>query len=138
MEHSNKKIKRLLDANFNRAREGLRVIEDIARFVLDDKEIACEIKQIRSDISMLQESMEDAILNRDTANDIGTSLSSKKEEIRKSIKEIVKANAKRAQESLRVLEEVLKLHSSELAKIAKQLRYKTYQIEKEIIEALKS
>lgn len=41
---------RILDANLNRAREALRVMEDIARFALNDAALSGELKAIRHDL----------------------------------------------------------------------------------------
>ncbi len=137
MERLKEKVKRLLDANFNRAREGLRVIEDIARFILDNRALTEEAKEIRSDIASIQRSLKETVFFRDTEHDAGTTLNSPTEEERSSFTDIVTANAKRAEESMRVIEEVLKLNDTELAKRAKELRYRIYIIESKILKALK-
>ncbi len=136
MEALQDKIKRMIDANFNRAREGLRVIEDIARFVLDNKDTTNKIKTLRSELAQVEKNF-DFTLSRDTENDVGTSLSSDIEEKRADIFDIFKANVKRIEESLRVLEEALKTMDIDVSKRIKSLRYKTYTIEKELEMGLK-
>ncbi len=136
METLQDKIKRMIDANFNRAREGLRVIEDIARFVLDNRDVTDKIKTLRSDFAQIEKSF-DFTLSRDTENDVGTSLSSNIEEKRADIFDIFKANVKRIEESLRVLEEAFKTIDIKVSKRIKSLRYKTYTIEKELEMRLK-
>ena len=126
----------MIDANFNRAREGLRVIEDIARFVLDNKDTTNKIKTLRSELAQVEKNF-DFTLSRDTENDVGTSLSSDIEEKRADIFDIFKANVKRIEESLRVLEEALKTMDIDVSKRIKSLRYKTYTIEKELEAGLK-
>src|SRR5687767_15694896 len=67
------RVLRLLDANANRAREALRVIEDYARFVLDDRETSAELKAIRHDLAAATASfVADAVLHRDTPGDVWT------------------------------------------------------------------
>ncbi len=133
MGKSKRKIDRLIDANFNRVREGLRVVEDIARFILDDKKIVNELKSMRSDISLIQKQFSDAVNCRDTAGDVGTSLSSSIEKERSDIKDIIFANMKRVEESSRVLEEAFKLIDDQTSLKFKEFRYKAYILEKEII-----
>ena len=66
-------VLRILDANANRAREALRVIEDYARFVLDDAGLSAELKQFRHDFAAATAGfVSDAILHRDTPGDVGT------------------------------------------------------------------
>ncbi|HAW50323.1 TPA: thiamine phosphate synthase [bacterium] len=109
---------RIIDANLNRTREGLRVVEDIARFILEDREITKKIKGIRHRIADL--SPKKTILFRDIEGDIGRKIEDYK---KKDWKEILKANIKRTEEALRVLEEFL---GEEFRKI----RYEVYGIEK--------
>ncbi len=126
----------MADANFNRAREGLRVLEDIARFVLDDKEISRSIKNMRSDIAYIQKKYKGFIFFRNTENDVGTKLSSAIEEDRSSLEDVAQANIKRVQESLRVLEEVFKIIDNKTSSELKNIRYRSYTIEKDIVEKL--
>ncbi len=136
METFNDKVKRIIDANFNRTREGLRVIEDIARFVLDSKDSTNKIKTLRSELAKIEKDF-NFTLSRDTENDVGTSLSSDVEEERTNIFDIFKANTKRIEESLRVLEETFKTVDVAISKKLKSMRYKTYTIEKELEVKLK-
>ena len=131
METLQDKIKRMIDANFNRTREGLRVIEDIARFVLDNVDVAEKIKTMRSNLAKIEKGF-DFTLSRDTENDVGTSLLSETEKQRAGIFDIFKANVKRVEESLRVLEEAFKMINIEVSLKLKSMRYETYTIEKEL------
>src|SRR2546421_10836763 len=94
---------RILDANFNRAREALRVLEDYARFVLDDAFLSGQLKQLRHDLATALASLPAGLLleARDTLHDVGTALSTKQELERGSIVAVVAANMKRLQEALR-------------------------------------
>jgi len=137
LEKSNAKVKRIADANLNRLREGLRVAEDISRFILDDKEISGKIKNIRSEVSLIQKRYNDFILFRDTKNDVGKTINSNIEKVRNSIEDIVYANLKRIEESLRVLEELFKMINIDDSLQFKKLRYESYILEQDIILKLK-
>ncbi len=130
------KIERMIDANLNRSREGLRVVEDIARFILDSEELTEKVKNLRSEIAKIEKNT-NFTLNRDTENDVGVKLSSEIEQERADITDIFNANIKRVQESLRVLEEAFKLIDAEKAKKFKYMRYETYKIEKAMLSLLR-
>ncbi|MHC4870754.1 MAG: thiamine phosphate synthase [Planctomycetota bacterium] len=128
---------RIIDANTNRAREGLRVIEEYSRFILDSKPLTEKIKKIRhtfsSSIDNLQEKYGISLLKfRDTAGDIGTKISTAEEGLREDAGVVAKAASKRLQEALRSIEEYTKISSSEASAAFEQLRYKVYDIEKEL------
>ena len=121
------KIERLIDANLNRIREGIRVVEDINRFIYDDKSLSSKLKKIRH--SLQKAYSKDRIKNRDILGDVATSTISS-ELNRISIDDIIIANFYRVSESARVLEEIFKLNSSELSQYFKHLRYEIYEIER--------
>ena len=121
------KIERLIDANLNRIREGIRVVEDINRFIYDDKSLSSKLKKIRH--SLQKAYSKDRIKNRDILGDVATSTISS-ELNRTSIDDIIIANFYRVSESARVLEEIFKLNSSELSQYFKNLRYEIYEIER--------
>lgn len=125
-------IYRIIDANLNRAREGLRVIEEICRFYLNDKEKFLKLKELRH---LLQEGEKNLKINpvlfRKSETDVGREFS-QLESKRTDLKEILKANSKRVQESLRVLEEFSKLYTDSV-EIFKKARFSIYQLEKDII-----
>src|SRR5262245_17921989 len=100
---------RILDANLNRAREALRVIEDYARFSLNDPTICGALKQLRHDFSDATRELADAaILHRDTVGDVGTSVKASGELSREDLNRVVTAAGKRLGEALRTIEEYLK------------------------------
>ncbi len=136
MEKRSEKIERIIDANLNRAREGLRVVEDMARFVLYDKELTESAKNMRSEISAIQKKHGYFLNFRDTEGDVGTVLNSAIESKRESLTDITEANIKRVEESLRVLEEMFKLIDSESSLKFKRMRYKCYILEKETLNKL--
>jgi len=121
---------RLLDANLNRLREGIRVIEDIFRYILDNKTIALRLKNLRH-LARTENYLE-LLDNRDIQNDI-LKTSTKSEQNRENLTSILIANFKRAQESARVIEEFSKLHSIQQSENFKHIRYELYDIEKSII-----
>jgi thiamine-phosphate pyrophosphorylase len=126
---------RILDANANRAREALRVVEDYCRFVLDDAFLAAELKKLRHDLTEALSGMSPAMLleARETQQDVGTALSTSRERERHSLQEVALINLKRLQEALRSLEEVGKITSGHLGQALKQVRYRSYTLERAIL-----
>ena len=124
---------RVIDANLNRLKEGVRVIEDIARYVNNDKALASKLKEIRHQSRI--DDIQNLLGSRDSVNDVlrPTVVS---EMNRDSLESIIIANYKRAQESSRVLEELYKIVDPKLSENFKSLRYALYQLEKEnLLEA---
>ncbi len=122
---------RLLDANLNRLREGIRVVEDIYRYIFNDKETSSKLKNLRhrSRIDIYKKLLD----SRDIQNDV-LKFSTKSEQSRSDLDAILIANFKRAQESSRVLEEFGKLINSEVSENFKSIRYELYHLEKSIIK----
>lgn len=104
---------RILDANANRAREALRVMEDIARFVLDDADLSGGIKALRHELhAVLDDARIDAaslLAWRDTPGDVGTSIGTDAEYTRGGLSHVAAAACKRLTEALRSIEECLKI-----------------------------
>lgn len=121
---------RAIDAAENRAREGLRVLEDAARFALNDRHLTDQFKAIRHRLCGTTAIIpsDHRIQARDTGSDVGTVLSTPSEFSRCKVEDIVAANTSRAEESLRSLEEWLKLFSGDVAAQVKQLRYLLYTL----------
>lgn len=124
-------ILRILDANFDRAREGLRIVEEWCRFGVNSSSMANECKQMRQELAgwHTQELRE----ARDTLGDVGTQLSHPQEEKRDSLEQLLQANLCRIEEALRVLEEYSKLHDTEMAGACKQMRYRVYTLESNLL-----
>jgi len=121
---------RLLDANLNRLREGIRVVEDIFRYIYNNKKISSRLKNLRH-LTRL-ENYNELLNSRDIKNDVlKTSFSS--EQSRDDLNSIIIANFKRAQESSRVLEEFTKLISIKQSENFKYIRYELYDLESFII-----
>lgn len=130
---------RLLDANINRAAEGLRVLEDLARFQFDHREISADIRQLRHQIRDLFKGRENALLAcRDSVNDVGKITSAgQATDIRSNIKDIVLSNFKRVQEALRSIEEVLKAAGEyQSGKTAETIRFQAYSLEPKVMNLL--
>ena len=122
------RLYRVIDANLNRLKEGLRVVEDVRRYGFDDLALAKKIKNLRHKAKIPQKEF---LKFRDAANDV-LKLSLKEEQIRLNLDDLQTANIKRAQESARVLEECFKLINVKISEIFKAVRYELYEIEKEI------
>ena len=123
---------RVIDASANRAREGLRVIEDYVRFVLDDALLTRKWKQLRHDLSQTLEQfdMSHRLAARDTVADVGTSISTTQEQTRSNPAMLAAANISRLQEALRSLEEYAKLIDPTAAQACEQLRYRSYTLQR--------
>lgn len=123
---------RILDANANRAREAMRVLEDFGRFVLNDASICEAFKQMRHELVEIMSKLgiDLLIAARASDHDVGTRISLPSESYRSSMAAVVEANAKRLTESLRALEEYAKLRSVECGTRLENLRYRSYTLEK--------
>ena len=117
---------RLIDANLNRLREGIRVVEDVFRYVYNNKEVATKLKNLRH-LARTQNYYE-LLETRDVKNDV-LKESIKSEQNRDNLNSILIANFKRAQESARVLEEFTKLTSIKDSENFKYIRYELYNLE---------
>ena len=126
---------RLLDADFNRAREALRLVEDYARFILNDTRLSQAAKQLRHDLCQYigELSAEQLIACRDIVDDVGTEISTETELSRPDSFSVLQAACRRLTEAIRCLEEYSKIDSPELAGKIESLRYSAYQLEKQII-----
>ncbi|MFW3354422.1 thiamine-phosphate pyrophosphorylase [Aliarcobacter butzleri] len=117
---------RLIDANLNRLREGIRVVEDIFRYIYNNKGVATKLKNLRH-LARTQNYYE-LLETRDIKNDVLRE-SIKSEQNRDNLNSILIANFKRAQESARVLEEFTKLTSIKDSENFKYIRYELYNLE---------
>ncbi len=134
----NPQVLRLIDANANRAREGLRVIEDYARFVSDDKNLSSDLKALRHELAAaLGAILPDAILCRDTAGDVGTGNKTPSESQRESLAEVITAAGKRLGEALRAIEEYAKVVAPQVAPRVEAIRYRFYDLETHLARRLR-
>ena len=133
-----REIYRILDANFNRAREALRVIEDFARFALDDAALAGAAKQMRSRLQQALEAFpaDRLLASRDTPGDVGTALTSPTEARRADVGAVVSAAGKRLTEALRTLEEYAKVArpaaEAGAPGVFESLRYEAYALQQRV------
>ncbi|HEO98643.1 MAG: thiamine-phosphate pyrophosphorylase [Campylobacterales bacterium] len=125
---SPEKVARLIDANLNRLKEGIRVIEDINRYIYDDASLTSQLKSLRHRLQTLYS--QERLYFRDIENDVQKK-SIESELKRSNIVDLVIANFSRAQESARVLEESFKLIDPVFSEIAKEVRYGLYGVEKD-------
>jgi len=123
-------IYRVIDANLNRLKEGIRVVEDIMRYRDNNKELSSQLKSLRHKARINETKA--LLQNRDSINDV-LRASTKSEQKRLDILSILTANFKRAEESARVLEEIFKLEDIKQSEKFKAIRYELYNLEKEII-----
>ncbi|MEX1315493.1 MAG: thiamine phosphate synthase [Synechococcaceae cyanobacterium] len=126
-------MQRLLDANLDRAREGLRVLEDWARFGLERADLVARTKDLRQRLGGLHhQSYKQA---RHTASDTAAGLGHPAQAQRLRPAQVVAANAARVQEALRVLEEFGRPVDPQLAAEAAAIRYRLYDLELELLRA---
>ncbi len=126
-EHIQQVVYRILDANLDRAREGLRIIEEWCRFGLNSAQLVGECKKERQELASWHTAELRAA--RNTPDDPGTDLTHPQEEERTDIKSLLQANFCRVQEALRVIEEYSKLYNPNMGKAFKQMRYRIYILE---------
>jgi thiamine-phosphate pyrophosphorylase len=135
-----KTVNRIIDANINRAKEGLRVCEEIVRFILESRDLTSRLKKIRHKIDALFKVLPSHIIllkERHSLTDVGRDIYIKELQ-RKNYQDIFFANIQRVKESVRVLEEFSKLINIKVAVELKKIRYAIYEIEKKVAEKLSS
>jgi thiamine-phosphate pyrophosphorylase len=129
-------VLRILDANLNRAREALRVMEEYARLGLDDAGLSGAIKRTRHALAEAAATWTDAgiapIRSRDIVGDVGCELAAGTEYERADVPSVVMAATKRLSEALRVIEEYAKTIDADFAASIEQLRYRGYELERRL------
>jgi translation initiation factor 2B subunit (eIF-2B alpha/beta/delta family) len=141
-------IYRIVDANLNRAREGIRVAEEIARLYFNDAKLSSQLKSLRHQLTRVaQNSFEEKklLFFRDSQKDVGRESMGSLEKKRADLESIVQANLRRSQEATRVLEEFGKLIKlkilpktrGESAQSFKKIRFRLYTLEQKIMGLLK-
>lgn len=130
---------KIIDVNFNRAKEGLRVVEEILRFCLGNRTLTNNAKNTRHKLVAIfkNHKISESNLNmsRNITNDVGRY--AQYLEKKSDLSDVFFANIHRSQEALRVLEEISSLFSFSLFKQLKNLRFKIYALEKKSLEKLK-
>ncbi len=132
MKAEDRAIKRILDANLDRAREGLRIVEEWCRFGLNDGVLANQCKQMRQQVAGWHR--QELRAERNTPDDPGTMLTHPGEERRENLQALLQANLCRVQEALRVIEEYAKLYDAKMGKAFKGLRYEVYSLESALLK----
>ena len=127
------RVARLIDANLDRAREGLRVVEDWCRFGLEQHDLVVQLKDYRQRLGRLHKSVYKQA--RSTASDTGAGLKHSAQMERTTVDQVVAANCARVQEALRVLEEYGRSIDPALATEAAVIRYALYDIEVTCLQA---
>ena len=131
---------RIIDASVNRAAEGLRFLEDTARFLLNETELTNRLKTIRhliitSDWPFQQQLLE----SRDSGGDVGAQLEVEGGQDKKSLSSAIVANSRRVQEALRTLEETAKIEGITIpvaSALFQQARFEMYTLEKNLLARL--
>lgn len=118
---------RIIDANLNRVREGLRVIEDINRYIFNNATLSQKIKSLRHRCKV--ESLLKYISSRDVSGDVLKNIDD--DSSKTNIETILISNYKRVEESARTLEEIFKLSDKKLSEQFKGVRYSAYELERE-------
>jgi len=127
---------RAMDANANRLREGLRVAEDLARFVIEDAACARRLKALRHRATACMRQLglgAELLASRDSAGDLGRKSFPRAERERAALADLLAANLHRSQEAARVLEELGKPFSPRAAQGFKAIRYAVYDLERELL-----
>jgi thiamine-phosphate pyrophosphorylase len=132
-----KQVLRIIDANLNRLREALRVIEEYYRFASADKRLAASLKRMRHSLEGVEAAFgaQALLASRDVASDPFANVNRPEELTRTSGMEVLRANFKRGQEAARVIEEFAKVSAAPaLSEKAKAVRFSLYTLEKEFSE----
>jgi len=125
-------IYRIIDANINRAKEGMRVCEEITRFILNSYNLTSAFKEIRHRTDAILKYLPrntELFKERKSLADVGRKIYIN-ELKRNGYQDIFFANIQRVKESVRVLEEFTKLINKGIAVKFKRLRYDIYELEK--------
>ncbi len=127
-------IFRVLDSNVNRCREGLRVIEDTLRFVLNNPSGFLRARRLRHSVDCISRSAYPRLIaRRSTGTDLGRTVREKR---RADITGLLIANFKRVEESLRVLEEYGTLIMPGAGPKFKRARFSAYELEKSVLQRI--
>ena len=130
---------RILDANLNRCCEGLRVLEDLFRFIPENASLAEALRSLRHRLRQETAGLSRELLKaRNSERDPGLALSQTMETASpRNLGDLTTANCKRVQEGLRSLEEQAKVLGKEgLSRFFEACRYETYTLEQKLLAAL--
>jgi thiamine-phosphate pyrophosphorylase len=129
---------RIVDANLNRMGEGLRVLEELARLSLNDADLTQQLKNMRHELVRVDSELQQRLLQaRDSEGDVGADMEVPGEEKGRDIPATITANARRVQESLRVMEEIARAPGLNLdTEKYRQARFSLYDIEKTLLSRI--
>ncbi|MDI6450094.1 thiamine phosphate synthase [Anaerobaca lacustris] len=128
-------VYRIIDANFNRAREALRVMEEYCRFAVNNGSLSGRAKQLRHELCAAIGQLEQGKLlaGRDTLGDVGVGQRVENQLERATAAEAFTAGARRLTEALRALAEMVQAESKPVAAAIERLRYQAYTLEKDVV-----
>ena len=127
------RIARITDVNLNRLTEGLRVVEDVVRLGLEDRRLLSGVRKLRTQVGRdVRALRRQGIASRKSETDLGRGDRFDRAK-RRSLEDVLLANFKRAEESARVLEEVLKVAEPALAGKFKAVRFRLYDLERDAV-----
>ncbi|MDY6833944.1 MAG: thiamine phosphate synthase [Chloroflexota bacterium] len=129
-------ILRVIDANIDRASEALRILEDFARFLLEDKDLSLELRTLRHQLPKSNHLLYQLLEARQSSGDVGAHTEDGPDTIHRDLTSAAIANSRRAQEALRVLEESAKIYSdisSPNPSVFQQMRFRVYELEKQLV-----
>lgn len=130
-------VLRIIDANLDRASEGLRFLEEIARFILNDAGLSEKLKNIRHELVSADLAFsKELLLSRDAVGDVGAEITAPEQNAPKELSVLAVANSRRVQEALRVLEEMGKVKDIPLVLSSEKFeraRFAVYTLEQEIV-----
>lgn len=125
---------RIIDVNLNRLTEGLRVVEDVVRFERENRRLLAGIRKLRTQVGRDVRALRRRVIaSRKSETDLGRSDRFDRAK-RRNLEDVLLANFKRAEESARVLEEVLKVAEPRLAGEFKAVRFRLYDLERDAVE----
>lgn len=127
------RLLRVYDANLNRAREGLRVCEEVARMLLDDPALTRRCRRLRQEVHEAGRLLGGSrlVAGRDSKRDVGRPELRGPVKSHRGVRDLLAANLRRAQEALRVLEEFGRFRASAASRAFGALRFRSYTLEKE-------
>jgi thiamine-phosphate pyrophosphorylase len=131
-------LRRILDANANRAREALRVMEEAARFHLEEAALAADLKELRHAVSRALSRLGPLDDSRDVAHDVGTETTTPAEMARADLAAVALAAGRRLGEALRCLEEYGKVLDADAAAAIERSRYRAYELEQRLQRGLRA
>lgn len=130
----------MIDANLNRAREGLRVCEEVARFVLEDPLLTRRTQAVRYRVGKLTRRLPQRrfLQARNSRQDVGRPEKRGGVQPHRGWSDLTRANWMRVEEALRVLEELMRLHFPSASRTCARLRFKAYTLEQAFSSKLSS